>query len=522
MPEVYKSSDAAKNIQSIIEAQANAANAQTELKKSILLKQIGDKMDLEQKGKELMQEKNINYNYPTGDGSMNPSTPPATPMAGVLNPASGTADSGTPNAVVNPMAGVINPTAPQPAPQAPQSPTPTLTQAAQPKQSPVLSGITPQPINSGTVTAPQAPAPPSVQYTNLGYKPVEAQQLVQQRASAGQPINMADRAYVQALQKVKEGTASQGELDMVNKMNNQDSKSISAQKSSVQNIIPNAQNTSENGTSTIPKTQTEYQQHRAEMEAKFDMPPGSMWYNPGEGKWEANPIYMKQIEAKNAAEAAVTARQPENDVKTAQNLDKALDPSYYRAGAFGDSKKVFDRGERLESMIDYANAYQKGGADSRQIVELATGFQSQLTGGNGRGNYQQVQDLIPHTMVGDVNKMAEWLTNNPRGARQQEFVDRMMQSVHRENATVQAQMERTKFQRLATFDDFAKRNPEQFEDMLRSNGVDPQKYADWKKTYEQKSAVQDSPEASGISSPTIFNPTTGKTMTLSADGKKWE
>lgn len=522
----------AANIIKIINAAADAHTAQTELQKQILLKQVGDKMDLAQKGKEQMQQKNIDYNYPTGDGSM---TPPATPMANVLNPASGTADSGTPAAVggpsvqggQSPMASVVNPAAPQAQPT-PNSVLTTPTSAANGGGSIVPQSPTQAPSNPILNSPSAAPGgnpimPTSIQYNNLGYKPVEAPQILAERQKNGQSINHADTAYVQALNKVKAGTASQGEIDMVNKMNNQDSKSLSAQKLSNQNIIPNVQNTSETGSSTIPTNQTEYQQHRAAMEAKFDMPSGSMWYNPGTSKWEANPIYLKQIEAKNTAEASVAARQPENDVKTAQNIDKALDPSYYRAGAFGDSKKVFDRGERLESMIDYANKYQEGGADSRQIVELATGFQAQLTGGNGRGNYQQVQDLIPHTMVGNVNKMAEWLTNNPRGAKQQAFVDRMMQSVHRENATVQAQMERTKFQRLATFDDFANRNPEQFNDMLRSNGVDPDKYAAWKKNgYEQKSAVQDSQEASGVSGTTIFNPKTGKTMTLSADGKSWE
>ncbi len=151
MPDVYQSSDASKNIINIINAAAEAHKAQTDLQKQVLLKQVGDKMDLAQKQSEFQQQMaNIpqiqdannklngidNPTAQTGDGRG---------MGGVANSGTPTAQGGSPMAqLVNPGAtppmSMVNPaqqpandassqgfgvTAPQPTPQVqPQQPPP--------------------------------------------------------------------------------------------------------------------------------------------------------------------------------------------------------------------------------------------------------------------------------------------------------------------------------------------------------------------------------------------------------------
>lgn len=474
-------SEASKGIVDMINAMANAKTAQTELQKTVMLHQVQQKMDLQENASKLQQgvesninQKQANVNWLEQMGGGDSSTPTATTNNG-LNAGSGTADSGTPAAMASPMAGVVNPAAPQPAPQAPQSPTPMLTAAAQPKPSPVLNGITPTPINSGTVTAPQAPVQqPSPQYQNLGYKPIEAQQLVAQRQASGQTINMGDRAYVGALQKVKAGTASQGEIDLVNKMNNKDG-SASAPASAP---IPSSTQMSpvQKGLRNIEKTQ--------------GLPEGSMWMNPATGDPEVSPIWQKKVEALNTAQAQYLVMQPQRDQQTAEVFNKALDPSYYRAGAFGDSKKVFDRGEALQSLYNAGSA-QPGGLDKRQIEELTIGYQNMLS--RGGNSVTQVDALLPKSIVGNVNALTEWLTNNPKGSDQMKFVDRVHSGIEREMATVQTQMDRTRMSRIATFDPWIQRNPEQARNMMMSYGINPDEYQKYKDNgFKQETAVQGS------------------------------
>lgn len=173
--------------------------------------------------------------------------------------------------------------------------------------------------------------------------------------------------------------------------------------------------------------------------------------------------------------------------KRKEGLTKALDPSGYRMGALGISKEVFDRSERLESL---ANAYPDGNLDSRQIEELAIGANAMLSGRSG-GSQEQVRNLVPKSIAGDANKFTEWLTNNPRGTEQREFVKRMLQTVQREKKTAEAQINRTRFARIKQFEDLRKSDPDTFEEILQSSGIDPQEYYGWQKGgYKPISAVQ--------------------------------
>lgn len=311
--QVYKSSDAVENIKNIIEAMATAKNAQTDLQKQVMLKQIGDKMDLTQKGKEQIQEKNINYGYtPGGDNSniaqTGIATPPTAPTGGTpagLSPTSGVATGATPGAQggqpilqgqPSPMASLVNPTAPQ-AP-VPQTPPMTMANPAQQPANTAASQLT-MPQVSQPVGQPQ---PPSVQYTNLGYKPVEAAAIVQARKTAGQPINMADRAYVMALQKVKAGTASAGELDMVNKMNNRDAQNNP--------IIPNTKPQDVKVGNDPNPGLVQSDPALAILEKRYNYPPGSLTRDFETGNPVLNPFVKSRIEKEQAAQAALEVNRP--------------------------------------------------------------------------------------------------------------------------------------------------------------------------------------------------------------------
>lgn len=197
-------------------------------------------------------------------------------------------------------------------------------------------------------------------------------------------------------------------------------------------------------------------------------------------------------------------------------LGDALDPSKQRAGAFGVSKQVYDRSERLESL---ASAYKDGNLDSRQVEELAIGLNAMLSGAN-TGAAQQVRSLVPDTVRGNTQKFKEWLTNEPQGLQQQAFVNRMLGSISREKSTASDQMKRTQFQRIGRYADLERSNPDGFSNVLQSAGIDPDEYHSWKKGgYKPMSAVQtpDSGQA-----PNFEHTATGKNgEKVGWDGQKW-
>lgn len=191
-----------------------------------------------------------------------------------------------------------------------------------------------------------------------------------------------------------------------------------------------------------------------------------------------------------ASSLALGEKKDQYSQKRLTALGDALDPSKARAGAFGVSKQVYDRAERLQSL---ASAFKDGNLDSRQVEELAIGLNAMLSGAN-TGAAQQVKSLVPNSIWGNAQKVKEWLVNEPQGLQQQAFVNRMLGSITREKSTASDQLKRTQFQRIGRYGDLEKSNPDEFQNVLQSSGVDPQEYSKWKKGgYKPMTAVQ-SPE----------------------------
>jgi hypothetical protein len=177
----------------------------------------------------------------------------------------------------------------------------------------------------------------------------------------------------------------------------------------------------------------------------------------------------------------VTEKQDKDTEKQSAAMTKALDPTALSRGAFAIRQQVVDRAERLQTLHNTVQEFQNGNYDKRQIEELAIGMNSLLSGSN-TGAQQQVENLVPKSIWSDAAKLAEWISNNPTGTKQQAFVKRMSQTVENEKSTSENQIKKTQYQRLAQFDDFAKSNPSQYNDIMNSFGLDTQEYSNWKKS----------------------------------------
>lgn len=480
---------ASANIIRIINAAADAKTAQTTLQKELMLKQIGDKMDLKQNAAKLQQGnqseinmKNMNMNWLEQQGQ-DISTPTGSTPAGVGG--NGVATGQTPTIIGNDAGAQTPSSAPpmstMPVPQPQQEPAqPTTSPTAQPQQgqpSPQMSMVRPA---TSPIGKPLPPPQGNIMMSPTG--PV-------QNPNANTPDN---KTYTQMYSKWKSGQPlSQGEQQWIQKKFNLDQNGQPISNSGTPTVTPPIQPSE--GTSRV-------QQGLRNIEKVQGLPEGSMWMNPATGNPEVSPIWQKKVEALNTAQANYLVMQPQRDQQTAEVFNKALDPSYYRAGAFGDSKKVFDRGEALQSLFNAGSA-QPGGLDKRQIEELTIGYQNMLS--RGGNSVTQVDALLPKSVVGNVNALTEWLTNNPKGTDQMNFVDRVHTGVEREMATTQAQMDRTRLQRIATFDPWIQRNPEQARNMMMSYGINPDDYQKYKDNgFKQETAVQGGSDKNGTGAPT--------------------
>jgi hypothetical protein len=183
--------------------------------------------------------------------------------------------------------------------------------------------------------------------------------------------------------------------------------------------------------------------------------------------------------AKDNKSIALSQKEDQRLNDRASKLSDALDPSRLTRGPFSVSKSIMDRSDRLKTLDEYVNAYQQGNADSRQIEELAIGLNALLSGAS-QGAQHQVEALVPKSAIGNTKKMIEFLTNNPQGTNQQEFVKRMMGTVQNERNTAEAQIKKTRMQRIAQFEDVKEGDTNKFNNILQSWEIDPNEYDAWK------------------------------------------
>lgn len=152
-------------------------------------------------------------------------------------------------------------------------------------------------------------------------------------------------------------------------------------------------------------------------------------------------------------------------------LKDDLDPNKARGGNMSFNQKKVDQAERLEGLIHDSNG-NVSNLDSRQIEELAIGLNSMLSNSSSSA-VSQVEALVPKTIMGNAQKLKEWLTNDPQGVNQIAFVKRMAETVEREKQIAGDQVKRAQVQRLSAYQHLAKSNPEAYNQILNAYGIDP-------------------------------------------------
>jgi hypothetical protein len=212
------------------------------------------------------------------------------------------------------------------------------------------------------------------------------------------------------------------------------------------------------------------------------------------------------------------------DAKTEAQVNKwtsqmkdDLDPNKARGGNLASNQKRVDNAQRIEALLSQVH----NNPDPRQMEELAISSQALLSS-SGTPAAEQVKALIPHTAMSSANAFREWLTNNPTGTGQQEFVKRMAETVEREKDLANQQVQKAQRQRLSAYGRFKDADPETYNAILNSYGLGEGEEKEEKKKSESTSSgpTQNKPQGNGRAGQLVK--VRGKMYRVGADGDSLE
>ena len=122
--------------------------------------------------------------------------------------------------------------------------------------------------------------------------------------------------------------------------------------------------------------------------------------------------------------------------------------------------------EALETFVSKVNPKD---ITRRQIYEIARGLDAMLS--QGAATISGTKKLIPETAAGDVATIAEYILNIPKGARQQAFIQQMMDTVKREKDLAKTQVQGTQKKILSGYSHLKKADPERYNETLTAFGL---------------------------------------------------
>lgn len=204
---------------------------------------------------------------------------------------------------------------------------------------------------------------------------------------------------------------------------------------------------------------------------------------------KANPMLAKAFEAQEARKAhsedlkykykelatlAGLKGQEKADAAIQKSIFKMgddMDPNKARTGELGKNQARLNAAGRVKALIDASG----GNPSGIPMRELATTVGNMLTMGSTT-SVNQINELVPHTMSGDAAKIQEWLTGNPTGKDQQQFVKMYAKIADREAQTAGDQMKDAFFQKAYTkYKDVKNKKSDDFYDNLAAaTNMDPE------------------------------------------------
>lgn len=162
-------------------------------------------------------------------------------------------------------------------------------------------------------------------------------------------------------------------------------------------------------------------------------------------------------------ELSASTRSGNEDKKRFTLLSNEIDPNRARTGNLGKAQAMVNSAERINGIFDQFPDYNipKG-----QTNELAGAVAGLINGGSAQSQHQ-INTVTPSSLVGDANGIAGWLTNNPRGLEQQNFMRLLQDTANREGNIARGQVKAAQIQKLPAFSDLKESNPGKYNAIVR-------------------------------------------------------
>lgn len=150
--------------------------------------------------------------------------------------------------------------------------------------------------------------------------------------------------------------------------------------------------------------------------------------------------------------------------KLSMDFSHEIDPSRARTGEFGKTEARRNSAKRLQALFD---RYPDNNIPAIQTRELATGVGNLLSGGSGSA-VSQIEELVPHSLLGDANKIASWVTGNPKGLEQQKFIESLHDTTKTEANLANEQIGKYIKQKIAPYDTLKNTDPDRYNKILNA------------------------------------------------------
>jgi hypothetical protein len=184
------------------------------------------------------------------------------------------------------------------------------------------------------------------------------------------------------------------------------------------------------------------------------------------------------------------------DASGNQKARSALSLNQIKLNAIGNAEALIEQTRN-----------QPGGADKRQMFEVAAATARTLLG-NNQLTEGEINQLIPSTYKGNINKFLEKVSNDPTGVDAQSFVNRYSDTIQREKRVAINQINSARSQLLGGNQNWLDANPDRAPYVYKALGVFDPRYNPDHTLLEPQGAIS-SPDASTTpaSSPTSPTPT---------------
>lgn len=166
----------------------------------------------------------------------------------------------------------------------------------------------------------------------------------------------------------------------------------------------------------------------------------------------------------------VEEKQDQFDRKRLDDLGKKLTAETASSrSSFGRAANNIRAAEAIEALVEQSHG-DLNSLDSRQVYELSKSLDGLLSA--GQSTISGTEHLIPHTYRGNISKIAEMITNTPKGAQQGDFIKRTVETVKREKQIAKDQIKSAQGKILGPYKETLRRRPEDARDILAPHGLD--------------------------------------------------